>query len=522
MLRAVASLDDESLKRELDRLVAAGLLYRRGLLSRAKYIFKHALVQEALHESLLKRQRKQYHKLVAEVLEEKFPDVVRDEPEVVARHFAEADVADKAAGYYLAAAQRALASSANLEVLGHVSNALTMIDRQPDSDDRARAELAIRCVQGNALVAVRGWASEEAGDCYRRARALCDRFPGSPELNQVLKGLCVNYHSSARLVEAVAMAEEMARKAAAEDDFGFELEALAALCCTNFWYGRVTESLDAGLKALESYDAATQHVYHVTRFAEDPGALLYTFYAMSLAVAGKEDEAQRINEQALIDYEIFTHIHSRCYLLAGVMFTNLQMRNPQRVMDLSEKLLAIANEHRFPGWIGIATPMRGWAMIEMGDVEQGIAMIKAGREGWRATGGRLHSSQYPSLLAEAYMSTGRFDDAAEWLRIGVADAAACTEGYYLSELPRLQGELAILMGRPAAEADAFYMQSLAIARKQSALTFELRTEVSLCELLRQKDVPAARARLEAVLARFTSGYDSWDTRRARALLDTLR
>jgi class 3 adenylate cyclase/tetratricopeptide (TPR) repeat protein len=521
MLRAVASLDDQSLKRELDRLVAAGLLYRRGLLSRAKYIFKHALVQEALHESLLKRQRKQYHKLVADVLEEKFPDVVRDEPELVARHFAEAEIGDKAARYYMAAAQHALASSANLEVLGHTSNALTMLERLPDTDERAQLELAVRCVQGNALVALRGWASEESGQCYRRARELCDRLPGAPQLSQVLKGLSVYQHTSAHLIEACATAEEMHRKATSEGNLPFELEALGALCCTHFWRGQLEAAARYGSEGLAMYDASLHHLEHISLFGEDPGALLYTFTAMSLAVLGLEDQAERINEQALLDYEVYTHIHSRCYLLAGVMFTNLQMRRPERVLELSARLLAIANEHRFPGWIGIATPMRGWALTATGEVEQGIAMIKAGREGWRATGGRLHSSQYPSLIAEAYMSTGRFEDAEEWLRIGMADAAECTEGYSLSEPWRLKGELAVLTGKLREDAEACYLRSLEIAREQGALMFELRTEVSYCELLRHDDPAAARARLSAVTARFTEGSDSWDMRRARALLDRL-
>lgn len=119
------------------------------------------------------------------------------------------------------------------------------------------------------------------------------------------------------------------------------------------------------------------------------------------------------------------------------------------------------------------------------------------------------------------MSIGRFDDAAEWLRTRFSDAAECTEGYYFSELSRLQGELGLLTGMPEADVEACYLRSLEIARGQSALTFELRTEVSLCELLRQKDPAAARARLDAVMARFTEGFESWDMRRARALKEKL-
>jgi tetratricopeptide (TPR) repeat protein len=521
MLRAVASLDDQSLKRELDRLVAAGLLYRRGLLSRAKYIFKHALVQEALHESLLKRQRKQYHKLVAEVLEEKFPNVVRDEPELVARHFAEAGINDKAASYYLTAAQRALASSSNPETLAHAANALTMLEQRPPSEERWRMELDVRCVQGSALVAARGWASKELGDCYARARELSDQLPGAPRLVEVLKGQCTFNNSAARLVESRALGAELLRIAKEQDSLPLELEALGALCFANFWAGRPQVGVRYGFDALMLYDPGVHHLDHVARFGEDPGAPVYTFVAMSLAVLGQEDQARQINEAAVAAYDVYTQMHSRCYILAGLLFTALQMRDAEKTMEVSTKLLAIAEEYRYPTWIGIATPMRGWALTTFGEIDQGVALIKAGREGWRATGGRLHSSQYPALIAEAYMSAGRFNEAAEWLQTGFTDAAECTETYYSSELWRLKGELSLLTGGSAADAETSYARSLAIASEQEALTFELRTEVSLCELLRQTDPAAARARLQAVMARFTEGFGSWDMKRAKALMERL-
>ncbi|HYK02193.1 MAG TPA: AAA family ATPase [Thermoanaerobaculia bacterium] len=521
MLRAVASLDDQSLKRELDRLVTAGLLYRRGLLSRAKYIFKHALVQEALHESLLKRQRKQYHKLVAEVLEEKFPNVVRDEPELVARHFVEAGIADKAASYYFTAAQRALASSSNSETLAHAANALTMIEQLPPSEERWRMELDVRCVQGSALVAVRGWASKEMGECYARARELSDQLPGAPRLVEVLKGQCSFNNSAARLGESRALGAELLRIAKEQDSLPLELEALGALCFANFWGGQPQVAVRYGYDALMLYDPGVQHLDHVERFGEDPGAPVYTFLAMSLAVLGLEDQARQINEAAEASYDVYTQMHSRCYILAGLLFTALQTRDAERIMEVSTKLLAIAEEYRYPTWIGIATPMRGWALTTFGEIEQGVALIKAGRDGWRATGGRLHSSQYPALIAEAYMSVGRFDEAAEWLETGFKDAAECTETYYSSELWRLKGELSLLMGSSAADAEASYARSLAIAREQEALTFELRTEVSACELLRQTDPAAAGARLQAVMARFTEGFGSWDMKRAKALMERL-
>jgi tetratricopeptide (TPR) repeat protein len=515
MLRAVAPVDDESLTLELDRLVAAGLLYRRGLLSKAKYIFKHVLVQEALHASLLKRQRKQYHKLVAEVLEEKFPEAARSDPGLVARHFAEAEIADKAASYSVAAARRALATSGNAEALVHAANALTMLERCPRDDERFRTELAVRCLQGSALAATRGWSSKELGDCYNRARELCERFPGSPHLPQVLRGQCMIHNSSARFVEACAFGEELLRIGRAQGDRILQLQALGSLCSAYFWRGRHRESVRYGMEGLQHYDPAENHLEHVVQFGEDPGASLYAFTAASLAVLGCEAQARALNERAAMALESFTQVYSRGALLSGILLAHLQMRDAERVLELSEELLALANEHRYGAWVDVAILTRAWARTALGNADEGVAQIASGCHR-RMTDGHLRSSVYPALLAEAHLSLGEFDQAAEWLRIGFADAGERTEGFALSELWRLRGEL--LAHTDDTDAEACFLRSLEITREQEALAFELRTESSFCEVL---PAGTARRRLEAVMARFTEGFESGDVRRARRMLDRL-
>jgi class 3 adenylate cyclase/tetratricopeptide (TPR) repeat protein len=522
MLRAVASVEDDALKRDLDRLVGAGLLFRRGLMSRAKYIFKHALVQEALHESLLRKQRKQYHRIVADVLEQKFPQVAADEPELVARHLAEAEEFEKSARYYFAAAQKALPKSANLEVLSHTAKALDLLQRLPASPERAELEVDLRCVRGGALVASRGWASPEVRDCFLRARDLCDDVPNSPRLLQVLKGLWFFNLTGGTLDEACALGEEMLAAAQREQNKMMELEAIQSLCAAHFWRGHPSTARDYGYKALEVYDPALHHLEHVTVFGEDPGASIYTYLAMSLAVLGLEEQAVRINGLALDALDVYTQLHSRCFLMAGVLFTNLQMRNAERVMEISEKLLAIATEHHFPAWVGIAVPMRGWAMTALGQVDEGIDLIKRGREGWRAIGGRLHASQWPALLAETYIGRKEYDEAASWLTVGLDDAAQCADRYYFSELWRLYGELALLRDGDEEKAEASFAESATVAASQQALALELRTAVSLGELrLRQGRKGEARSVVEGVIVRFTEGAESWDMRRATEFLQRL-
>jgi len=111
ILQAVWPLDEETLQRGLRRLVDAELIYQRGLPPQARYVFKHALIQEAAYQALLKSTRQRYHQQIAQVLETRFPDTAKTQPELLAHHYTEAGLSAKAVGYWQRAGFRALAGS---------------------------------------------------------------------------------------------------------------------------------------------------------------------------------------------------------------------------------------------------------------------------------------------------------------------------------------------------------------------------------------------------------------------------
>ena len=189
LLQAVSPWDEGTLRRGLHQLVEAEFLYQQGLPPQATYLFKHALIQEAAYQSLLRSTRQQHHQRIAQVLEARFPDICETQPELLAQHYTEAGLMAQAIPYWQQAGQRAIERSANLEAIGHLTKGLEVLITLPDTPDRTRQELDLQTALGPALRAIKGWSSPEAAQAYTRARELCQQVGETPQLFPVLFGL---------------------------------------------------------------------------------------------------------------------------------------------------------------------------------------------------------------------------------------------------------------------------------------------------------------------------------------------
>src|SRR5262249_47657926 len=203
LLQAVSPWDEATLQRGLQQLVEAEFLYQQGLLPHATYLFKHALIQDAAYQSLLRSTRQQYHQRIAQVLEARFPEICETQPELLAHHYTEAGVLAQAIPYWQRAGQRAIERSANVEAIAHLSKGLELLTTLPDTPARVQAELTLQPTLGPALMATRGYAAPEVAATYNRARELCQQAEETPELFPVLWGLFLLYtgraeHETAR------------------------------------------------------------------------------------------------------------------------------------------------------------------------------------------------------------------------------------------------------------------------------------------------------------------------------------
>ena len=202
----------------LDRLAAAELIFSRGTPPDAVYTFKHALVRDAAYESLLRSQRRTMHGQIASALEEHFPETARKEPELLARHCAEAGLYDRAVEYRYRAGKLALARCSMAEAAAQLAGGLTILAKLPDGRDRQRRELALQLALGQASISARGFAAPETGQSHARARELCHGLGDPPELLPILYGQSVFHMQRGELTTAYDVATELQRAAERRDD----------------------------------------------------------------------------------------------------------------------------------------------------------------------------------------------------------------------------------------------------------------------------------------------------------------
>jgi tetratricopeptide (TPR) repeat protein len=209
LLQAVAPWDEETLRRGLQQLVAAEFLYQQGLSPQATYIFKHALIQEAAYQALLRSTRQQYHQRIAQVLEGHFPNICETQPELLAYHYTEASLMTQAIPYWQRAGQRALERSAYVEALSHVTRGLELCTMLPETVERIRQEFDLQMTLGSVLAATKGNGAPETGHAYTRARELCQQVGEIPQLCPVLEGLVPFYVNRGELETALELGKQM-------------------------------------------------------------------------------------------------------------------------------------------------------------------------------------------------------------------------------------------------------------------------------------------------------------------------
>ena len=186
LLQAVSLWDEGTLQQGLHQLVAAEFLYQRGVPPQATYVFKHALIQEAAYQSLLKSTRQQYHQRIAQVLEARFPEVCETQPELVAQHYTEAAAQSRRCVYWQRAGQHAIDRSANLEAISHLTTGIELLTTLPETPEHTRHAVTLHIALGAALQIAKGHAAPEVEHAYTQAHALCQQVGETPELVPVL------------------------------------------------------------------------------------------------------------------------------------------------------------------------------------------------------------------------------------------------------------------------------------------------------------------------------------------------
>jgi predicted ATPase len=343
LLAAVSPLDEETLQQALARLVEAELLYQRGVPPQATYLFKHALIQEAAYQSLLKSTRQQYHQRIAQVLEEQFPETAETQPELLAYHYTEAGLTEQAIPYWQQAGQRALERSAYVEAISHLTKGLEVLKTLPDTPERTRQELTLQMILAPPLMAAKGLAAPEVERAYTRALVLCRQVGETPQLFSVLVGLWRFHAVRAEYQTAHELEERLLRLAQSVQDPALLLEAHRPPGQTLFCLGELVQARAHLEQALALYNPA-QHRSHAVLYGNDAGVMCLSWLSWTLWVLGYPDRALERSHEALTLAQELAHPPS---LAAGLhfafMFHQLRREGPA-TQERAEALMTLSTE----------------------------------------------------------------------------------------------------------------------------------------------------------------------------------
>jgi class 3 adenylate cyclase/predicted ATPase len=528
LLKAVSHLDEAALQSALDQLVDVELLYRRRQPSHELYVFKHALIQETAYQSLLKSTRQQSHKKIAQILQERFPELVEVQPELLAHHYTEAGLFEHAIPCWQRAGQRAIQSSANAEAVAHLSKGLELLKTLPDTPARTPQELTLQVNLGVPLMAAQGWGALEVKRAYTRALELCQKVGAPSQLLPVLFGLFTFYVVRAEHKTARELAEQCLTVAQSVQDPDLLLEAHCALGISLYLLGELIPGQARLEQGIALYDPQ-QHHSHVFLYGQDPGVACLSFAAWALWHLGYPDQAlKRIHEALTLAQEI-AHPFSRGLALVWAAVLHQFRGEAQATQEWAEAAITFSTDQGFPEWVALGTLLRGWAMAELGQEVEGIAQLRQGLAAHRATGAEVSRTYYLTLLAAAYEQVGQAEEGVKVLDEALAFVSESEERYYEAELYRLRGELTLaqsgvqrLESSVQKEAEEYFLKAIEVARHQSAKSLELRAVMSLSRLWQsQGKKDEARQLVAEIYGWFTEGFDTKDLQEAKALLDEL-
>jgi predicted ATPase len=510
LLQAVSPLDEGTLRRNIATLVEAELLSQQGTPPQATYLFKHALIQDAAYQSLLKSTRRQWHQLVAQILETRFPDTMEIEPELLAYHYSESGQQERAVTYWQRAGNRALERSANLEAIGHLTKALSELESLPDSPARAQQELVVLTALGPALLATKGYAAPEVEQTYARARDRCMRVGETPQLFPVLWGLWSFYHAKGDFPSARRLAEQLVRLAQASQEEDLLLESSCALAQSLFLIGEFAQAVNQLEQSLACY-TPERHRPHILTYGEDPGVVCHGVLAWTLWIQGETDQALTHMRDAVQLAQRLEHpftlaqVHCMSAVLSHFSGDFAAMQTH------ADAALALATEYEFPYWLATGTIFRGAAVIAQGGGADTIGDMERELATCRAIGAEMMFPYLLAICAEAYAHIGRREQGVALLKEAETIATFHDEHWWDAELCRLTGQLTLQKlsvlssqlsvpspqppaSRPnvAAEAERYFRQAIAIAQRQGASFLEQRAAANLAALMEQQEKTGVR------------------------------
>lgn len=517
LLAEISPLSAGELKAALDRLMEAGLIFRRGLSSEGSYIFKHALVRDAAYESLLKARRKSIHAELLAALE------ARDDtaPELLASHAAESKEFDKAINYWQLAGEQARNRSAVFEAIAHLSQARSLLLGQPHTDSRDERELELLKMIGSANIAAHGYGARETIEAFDAGLELTKRVDRADLLFPILYGQYVyRYIQGGGNPPAYQVATRMLDEAVSKQDPVPEMIGHRCVGMTLFCQGEFDVSEKHFHKAIGLYRDEIDHQL-IFDYGTDSKVSAQVFLSTIKLLRGFPEQSAKLCEEGFGLARRSGNIHTLQYaLLFGPIRHCICRHEYSRLSELVTELGSVADEYRLPMWQAYADTQKGWLLSRDGNFEAAMAQMRAGLAGLKESGVGYDTALVLGQMSEAYFSAGQFDEGLDIADQALAAVQATNERWFEPEIHRLRGELILASssGKSAVAKTAFD-RSLELSRAMGTRWWELRTTVSIARNAEAlSNLESSFNILRSVYDHFTEGDDTPDVAAARKLL----
>jgi tetratricopeptide (TPR) repeat protein len=523
LLSALSSMEGPRLEDALDQLTTTGLVFRRGTSPGAVYTFKHALVQDAAYDSLLKSTRQQLHSKIARVLEERFPTTRDTQPETLAHHYTAAGLTEEAIGYWRKAGELALQRVALHEAVAHLNRGLELIGALPVSSGRDARELALRTSLGTAWLGLCGWAAPEVEASFTPALRLAKSLDHRPSYRPVLNGLYMYALAGGRVAESLKWVGEVQGAAEALDDLALRLMGHRLAQVTHFYLGRFEEARWHSDRIAALYNADQgRDSERLTNFYALNSRGVYG--APGLWLLGYPDQALRLYQATQAHARARGHPFGLCFVLTvGSWVCELRGELDRLLADVEEGE-RLGRAHSIPLFSEVLAPLyKGVAWLRKGRTSEGISQLRDALGRWTAGGAQVVVPYWKAVLAEGIARTGDLEQGLGLVEECFAqmERPGWEERWPLAEVLRIKGWMLKLQGK-LDEAGQSLRAAIDVARQQQAKSWELRSATTLAGLLTvQGQRGAARDLLAPVYGWFTEGLDTQDLKQAKVLLEEL-
>ena len=524
LVAAVSPMSEGQLNEALDKLMASELVFRRGSPPAAVYTFKHALVQDAAYDSLLKSKRQALHAQIAQAIEQRFPDKVNTEPELLAHHYTEAGIYERAVPLWVQSGQLALSRTALAEAVAHLARALRINEQLPPSGERELQELNIRMLLGTAYLSFRGHASPEVLNTLEPARRLAASLGQNAKMIPILFYLWM--HHTARLelqqgLRIVAQLDELARLTG--DSYAF----IVARNVENMNYGWMGDFARAGAAARRGVAAyePERHAPLVRIYNHDQKCGILSWAVHFLWIQGYPDQAQAAAEEQVDLARRLGHPFNLAFSLTTGCAALVQRGEGALARQWIAEAEAIGNENAISYMTRFFVPFwAGLLAVSERDYERGYADITSAWGHFAGAGGTLLGPFANAMRATALIKLGKISEARVLLDDALLAIRDTGHRMHEAEVYRVLSELHLeLPTADHAAAEGSLLQALDVANSQAAKGWALRAALSLSRLWRnQGRARAAYELLAPIYDWFTEGHDTRDLKEAAGLLRDLQ